>query len=410
MTMTTSVPATDNAAVVEQILSSLHDATEPQTSRKIFDRLDKASRPKAAEIETVLQQQADAGRTYRYAAYRGKANRFWDRPPEEYAQKLLLNRLTQQAGKPGDQKKWAMTKNEACAGAVANPASVKVTDLYPILQALVDDNLVYCLPPVPGSKTSRYSTRRPDPADYIAKAIKTLAEQAKRLSQCEVDGWEVLQATRQQLLNVLNLNAFAEDAQKIVDRIRLLEPSSGGGIRVGELRDSLDFQLAEGVDFNALLQFLAGESQIVTSGHHTGFFTDDVLVSTRPGPRFSSDSEDRNPSATANSSIPANVDQPPVPSQSDLDRLILNGIDKLHTEQYYTTGLVPIHALRAWIATRAGETAASHAVLDDRLKTLRGQNHFRLVAISDTQGVTEDQFAAAVPGVNETLFYVEPRG
>lgn len=406
MTMTTSVPSTDSSAVVEQILSSLHDAPEPQTATKVFDQLYKASRPKAAEIEAVLQQQADAGRIYRYAAYRGKAHRFWDRPPEEYARKLLLNRLTRQAEKAGDQKKWAMTKKEACAGAVANPASVKVADLYPILQALVDDNLVYCLPPVPGSKASRYSTRRPDPADYIAKAIKSLAEQASRLSQCEVDAWEVLHATRQQLLNALNLNAFAEDAQKVVDRIRLLEPSSAGGIRVGELRDSLDFQLADGVDFNALLQFLVGEGQITTSGHHTGFFTDDLLVSTHLGSGFRSDSKERNLSGSANRSMPSAVDQP---SQSDLDRLILNGIDKLYAEQYHTTGLVPIHALRNWISTHAGESSASHAVLDDRLKTLRGQNQFRLVAISDTQGVTEDQFAASVPGVNETLFYVEPR-
>jgi hypothetical protein len=66
----------------------------------------------------------------------------------------------------------------------------------------------------------------------------------------------------------------------------------------------------------------------------------------------------------------------------------------------HPNGLVPIHAIRARVAAAGGPTGPA---FDAMLRKTHGRD---LIAISDLRKATKDQLAQAVPGVNETLFYV----
>lgn len=71
--------------------------------------------------------------------------------------------------------------------------------------------------------------------------------------------------------------------------------------------------------------------------------------------------------------------------------------------------LVPVHEVRRRIAEQLGPEAASHHVLDQIIRNLRSDRKIRLIAISDNRGMTEQQLADSIPGLNETLAYVSIR-
>ena len=87
------------------------------------------------------------------------------------------------------------------------------------------------------------------------------------------------------------------------------------------------------------------------------------------------------------------------------DDTLINEAKDLLRERYGHTGLVPIFELRRSIRQKHGDRAASHEHLDPQLKRLRG-GRLRLVSIGDRSKTTPDQLQDAVPGVEETFFYV----
>jgi predicted transcriptional regulator len=91
----------------------------------------------------------------------------------------------------------------------------------------------------------------------------------------------------------------------------------------------------------------------------------------------------------------------------DVSDLILAEFKELRREHFGHTGLVPIHGLRRRLAQKYGAETARHDVLDPQLQLLRQQNRLRLVAISQTSDATAEQLNDSIPGVNETLFYLE---
>jgi hypothetical protein len=92
----------------------------------------------------------------------------------------------------------------------------------------------------------------------------------------------------------------------------------------------------------------------------------------------------------------------------DFTDAILAEFEELRREKYSHTGLVPIFEVRQRIAERFGPAAARHDVLDPQFQRLRQDERLRLVPISFLGDATPEQLNASIPGVNETLFYLEP--
>jgi hypothetical protein len=98
----------------------------------------------------------------------------------------------------------------------------------------------------------------------------------------------------------------------------------------------------------------------------------------------------------------------PMPVPDELPEKILAEFEELHRERHGHTGLVPIHEVRQRIADRFGPEAARHNVFDAQVQLLRQQQRIRMVPISDLRDATREQLNDSIPGVNETLFYLEP--
>jgi DNA-binding PadR family transcriptional regulator len=95
------------------------------------------------------------------------------------------------------------------------------------------------------------------------------------------------------------------------------------------------------------------------------------------------------------------------PRPADLSEAAWAEFEELRREQYGHTGLVPIHQVRQRIAEKYGPETARHDVLDEPILQLGRDGRVRLIALSDLQKATADQLNASIPGVNETLFYLE---
>lgn len=380
----------------EQVLATIHESPDPVSVPAIEKLLGRSLRIKRLELEQLLDEAVAAGRLVRYAPYRSRSPRYWDREVEDYAERLICRKLTEQAGKGERQSEWAMTR-AALKTAISKQAGQldKVT-FDRVLDRLVSERQVYALPKLPGSGTVRFSTEPPRPEEYLKDAVEKIRKFALQLADCDVPEAETRRAAIQLIEQVLG--GQAPDATvrgdldaTLLERLRAIEPASGGGMRLHELRSSVDFQWPHGVEFREVVRNLVDRGQVFVVGGDRDL-SDATRLSTR------------RPAAVA-APAPAATAAPNL--ASDPEQLVLDGIRELTRERHPQTRRVPIFELREWIARRAGEEAASHRVLDDRLKRLRSAGKIRLLAISDTTGVSGQQLAAAVPGVHETLFYVE---
>jgi predicted transcriptional regulator len=94
--------------------------------------------------------------------------------------------------------------------------------------------------------------------------------------------------------------------------------------------------------------------------------------------------------------------------QVDLSQAVLEEFDDLLREKHSRDGMVPIHEVRARVRQKYGADLARHDVLDAEIQRLRREGKVRLSAIADLQQANQDQLDDSIPGVNETLFYIEP--
>lgn len=98
--------------------------------------------------------------------------------------------------------------------------------------------------------------------------------------------------------------------------------------------------------------------------------------------------------------------QPAAISSAQLKAMIVDLFGDLLRERYANIRMVPIHDLRAEVARRFGDHAASHAVFDELLLGLRRAGTVRLISISDRSRATADQLRDSIFDVGETFFYV----
>ena len=99
--------------------------------------------------------------------------------------------------------------------------------------------------------------------------------------------------------------------------------------------------------------------------------------------------------------------QLPMLSVEELEKAILSALEELRREKFAVSGMVPIYEVRAVIRQQFGEDSARHDVLDEAFHQLRRGNRLRLIPIADPARATAEQLQDSIPGVGETLFYLE---
>jgi DNA-binding PadR family transcriptional regulator len=106
--------------------------------------------------------------------------------------------------------------------------------------------------------------------------------------------------------------------------------------------------------------------------------------------------------ASAPSSRPSGSTSP-----EQIERAIMEAFDELRREKYAMSGMVPIHEIRQRIRQRVGADAARHEVLDDVVQNLWRTGRLRLIPLTDHGNATPEQMQDSIPGMGETLFFVE---
>ena len=96
-----------------------------------------------------------------------------------------------------------------------------------------------------------------------------------------------------------------------------------------------------------------------------------------------------------------------LPGPEELDAAILRAFEGLRRERYSHLDMVPIFEVRRRVGERLGPHATRQDVFDPCVRDLRRSGRLRTIAISDLSDATDEQLAESVPGVNETLFYLE---
>lgn len=97
----------------------------------------------------------------------------------------------------------------------------------------------------------------------------------------------------------------------------------------------------------------------------------------------------------------------PAANPTALKAHILDTFAELLREKHTVTGLVPIHEIRAAVREKFGDEAGKHAVLDKLMLDLWREKRLKFMSIADRGRATPEQIQDGVPGVGETLFYLE---
>ena len=110
--------------------------------------------------------------------------------------------------------------------------------------------------------------------------------------------------------------------------------------------------------------------------------------------------------------VEADRQQVSVPSESvpepiQLEETILRAFDELLRERHAVTGMVPIHEVRDEVRKQLGEAAARHDVFDQAILACWQAGRIRLVPITDGTKASLEQLQASIPGIGETLFFLE---
>ena len=87
---------------------------------------------------------------------------------------------------------------------------------------------------------------------------------------------------------------------------------------------------------------------------------------------------------------------------------ILKAFNQLVRTKYHHTELVPIPEVRELVRVEFGPAAAAHDTFDSAARSLAEDGTIYLTAISDLRKATHEQLQQAIPGMGETIYYMEP--
>ncbi len=82
-------------------------------------------------------------------------------------------------------------------------------------------------------------------------------------------------------------------------------------------------------------------------------------------------------------------------------------IAQLKADKFAGRDLIPIHEVRSLVAHYHGPEAASHPVFDRLLKTMRSEEELEIIAIADSRDTPQQHLDDSIPGMNETLFFID---
>jgi len=347
-----TVTATERPAeqLAELVLAAIHRAEEPVTASRL--RKDPAVKQeiKPRELEQFLERLVDEGQLVRFPPQQGKAPRYFDQDAEGFARQFILRLLEQEKRTPNDLRK-------RLGGKLRDFPRDRVPQM---LEELKSAGRIHELPRLPGGRSTYYSTLPPEPREYLKTAAgryrKQIDKVARELGEYGVSADQTETAAREL--------AFPQTASIETQAPELQAPTA---------------RPAESAATSSAKPMQPAATAPAASG---------------------------TPPARETAAWQPAADQPA--AKQDLSQAILDAFEELLRERHSSSGMVPIHEVRALLHERLGPEQAEHKTFDPCVKALRREGRLRVISISDLRSATREQLDDSIPGVHETLFYLRP--
>jgi len=251
----------DPSIEIDVVLKELDHANEPLTAIQLRKKLTGPFKLPVKKLGQLLEEQTHGGSLHRYAPKAGGKNpRYWSRGIEEYARAQIL---TYTADRPQTKSKLLQKLKTRLIG-VGQPQQSKL--LSDLITQLLEEEKLYRLPPFIGGVTSRYSTKPPDPNEYLDNAVAKIAQ---RLG---IDAEKILGSRRSQTaVEAIESNNLQNDqSENLLARMVQvkLAAAQGGLLPLNELWLSLQKEGWDKVSFDRTVLSLADKYRVSLHRHN----------------------------------------------------------------------------------------------------------------------------------------------
>lgn len=360
--MTENQALKDWSGLLPALRETLENATAPMTPAQLRTGLTAKKKPSAAEIQALLDDELPRGEIHRWHPATGKTPRYWTRSAESVVRPRLLE-VVRAADEP-------ITVDQI--------KKLKTIDAPPdLLKTLLDDL-------VAEGECRRFEPLKKDQVRYWAGDLE--AYQGRLMLQVLTKGkgkaaapmtWAELAKPLKKSLNDVSEDELSKILQTLVDN--------------GVAFKSLRFKPNEPERYSTKPPDLVQHVREAFGELHKKFANAGISA------------EQVNQAART---VLGAASQAP---STDLPSAVRTVFGELKREKYGHTGLVPIPEVRRVIAERLGPQAARHDVFDDVIKGLVKAGVLNIVPLNDATGVSVDDRNDAIPGTQETWYYLESR-
>jgi hypothetical protein len=281
----TQLASVAGSDVVEVVVKAIQRAEDPLIPSKIRQGLTGPYRLPDERLRLLLDELTAQGRVHRFDPSRkGGSPRYWTGDLEQYARQAMLRRLSVRP----------MTSSELKRALKATLRGLPDKRLDQIHGELQRDGAICELPKFPGARVYRFSTRGPDPRDYVQDALQKIY---KALAKAGVTRRQVDEAAQGLLLagtpftevsanlggplattgatgqaRPLTLSFPPDDedlGQRILERMTLDSPAAANGalVSLSDLRRSMEFQDLDKTAFDQAVLHLAGQGRVALHRH-----------------------------------------------------------------------------------------------------------------------------------------------
>lgn len=360
--MSVPPPLTDWSALLPAVQDLLERSDSPLPAKEIRTRLPAKKKPSLGEIQALLEGAAGRGEIHRWDPVTGKTPRYWTRSPVAIAEASLVQCLSA--------AKEPLTADEYRKLAKIDAPTGLVTKL---LDERVAEGKLRRYAPIKKNQDRYWAG---EPRTYYARVILQVLAKGKGKTAAPM-AWSELNKALKTALKGVSEDELSQVLQYLIDN--------------GEAFKSLRFT-ATGPDKYSTrppdLVALVGESlnEIRKKFAKAGVSAEQVDKAARTALGAATQT-----------------------TTNDLPSEVRKIFAELKREEYAHTGLVPIPDVRRVIAARLGPDAARHDVLDEVIKGLVKSGALNIIPLNDATGVAIEDRNDAIPGSQETWYYLESR-
>lgn len=255
--MTTAPPTVADPDLAEMVLKALDRSDGPINATQLSKAFSGPYRTDAKDLEALLEELVARGRVHRFAPYRSKQHRYWTRDLAQYTRATLSERLT----------RTPMTKAEAIKAVQSSLKDQSAAQLGRTFDELLAEKQLRKLPWLIGSRSTRYGTRPPDPAEYLQDALDKVAEALAKdgITRADVD-LALVKLSRRATGNVVEPNAGSMGRgarQVILDHLAVLDPARRGAlVPIEDVRREVADRVSDKAAFDGAVIELARSGEV----------------------------------------------------------------------------------------------------------------------------------------------------